>query len=471
MERTLLPLLLATALCPLPASAAPRSDPRQETVDRILAESLSRGRAHELLQELCIAAPKRLSCTAGNAQAVSWALATLEELGFENVRLEEVTGVPCWQRGRTATLAAEEPADARTLHLPVLALGGSVGTGVDGVAGPLVVVESFDELRALGESARGAIVLFNRPMDPSAVDPFEAYGRAVDQRSRGAVEAARAGAVAALVRSMTMRIDDHPHTGALRYAEGVERIPAAAVSTAGAERLAALVRSGVRPRLRLSLDCRLHPDGTSQNVVGELVGSEKPDEIVLVGAHLDSWDVGTGAHDDAAGCAQAIEALRLLRSLGLRPKRTLRTVLYANEENGLRGGIAYRERHLKALEKHVLAIESDRGGFTPRGFDTDAGPAALALLRPISALFEPIGATVLRAGGGGADISPLAKDGVVLMGYLPDAQRYFDYHHCARDTVDAVHPRELELGAAVIAAMAWSVAELPEPLPRNPKKP
>ena len=476
MRRTRLPCslaaILATVACPAPAAAAPRSDPRQETVERILSESLVRGRAHELLQDLCVTAPKRLSCTSGNALAVEWARKKMEDLGFENVRLEEVTGVPCWQRGGTASLAVLEPADSRALHLPVLALGGSVGTGVDGVAGELVVVESFDELRALGDKARGSVVLFNRAMDPGLLDPFEAYGGAVDQRSRGAVAAARAGAVAAIVRSMTTRIDDHPHTGALRYQDGVERVPAAAVSTAGAERLAALARSGARPRLKLVLDCRLHADGTAQNVVGELVGSSAPEEVVLVGAHLDAWDVGQGAHDDGAGCAQTLEALRLLRSLELRPKRTLRAVLYANEESGLRGGVGYRERHLDALGKHVLAIESDRGGFTPRGFETDAGPDALALLRPISALFEPIGATVLREGGhGGADISPLAKDGVVLMGYLPDPQRYFDYHHCARDTVDAVHPRELELGAGVIAAMAWCVADLAQPLPRNPKKP
>ena len=451
---------------PVAASAA---DPRQATVDRILAESLARGRAHAKLRALCAAAPERLSGSAGNAAAVEWAKAAMIADGLTEVRLEPVL-VPCWVRGEKAELAVVGPEDATATSLPILALGGSVATPADGVRGELVAVESFDELRALGSAVAGKIVLFARPMDPAEPDPFAAYGKAVDQRSRGAVEAARQGAVAAIVRSMTQALDDVPHTGALRYADGVAPIPAAAVSTAGAERLVALLRAGRRPVLRLVLDCETRPDVASHNVIGEIRGTSLPEEVVLVGAHLDAWDVGTGAHDDGAGCVQAIEALRIVKALGIAPRRTLRAVLFTNEENGLRGGRAYRAAHAAEAARHVFALESDRGGFAPRGFATDANPRALEVLRGVVALFARSGATALLPGEGGADIGPLAADGVVLAELLPDAQRYFDVHHSARDTLELVHPRELELGAGLIAALVWAVADLETALPRNAPK-
>jgi hypothetical protein len=231
------------------------------------------------------------------------------------------------------------------------------------------------------------------------------------------------------------------------------------VSTAGAERLAALLQKEKRVTVRLRLDCRENPDVESHNVVGEITGSAHPDEIVLVGAHLDNWDVGQGAHDDGAGCAEVLEAMRLVRALGLKPARTLRAVLFMNEENGLRGARAYRDAHQAELARHVLAIETDRGGFSPRGFETDAQGELLASLRPIAALLEPAGAGLLRSGGGGADVSALHGDGVPVMELLPDPQRYFDVHHCSRDTLDTVNPRELELGAAALAAMAFFAAD------------
>jgi Zn-dependent M28 family amino/carboxypeptidase len=254
----------------------------------------------------------------------------------------------------------------------------------------------------------------------------------------------------------------------MRYAEGVTKVPAAAISTAGADRLAALALSGRTVRIALALDCETREDVRSHNVVGEIKGSTFPDEIVLVGGHLDAWDVGQGAHDDGAGTVQTIEALRLVRSLGLRPKRTLRAVLFMNEENGLRGGRAYRDTHKAEVEKHVLAIESDRGGFAPRGFATNANPRAFEILRGITELLHAGSPATLVQGGGGADISPLEREGVIVMEYLPDAQRYFDFHHCERDVLDAVHPRELELGAAWMAVMIYLVADLDERLPRNP---
>ncbi len=434
-------------------------------VNAIFGEALRSGQAFSKLQALCTRAPKRLSGSPGAQDAVAWAQAAMLADGLENVHLESCT-VPVWKRGKLASLGVVEPADARETFLPILALGGSIGTPEHGLEGPLLVVTSFEELAQAGAAAKGAIVLFNRPMDPTLPDPFEAYGKAVDQRSRGAIEAAKAGALAAIVRSMTTRLDDYPHTGAMRYDQDAPRVPAAAVSTAGAERLAALAARAKGVRLHLELECGPAGEAPSSNVVGELRGREKPDEIVLVGGHLDAWDVGQGAVDDGSGCAQSIECVRLLKALGLRPRRTVRVVLFMNEENGLAGGQAYRDAHRAELAQHVLAIETDRGGFVPRGFGTNAVEAARAALEPLRVELARYGAGELRASGGGADISPLEREHVPVMELLPDPQRYFDFHHCVRDTLDAVHPRELELGAAALAAMCWFVAESPERLAR-----
>jgi hypothetical protein len=454
---------VAAPIVPIAAEAN-----HQAITDKILNEALAHGQSYAFLQTLCTLAPKRLSGSSGADDAVKWAENEMQRAGLENVHLEECR-VPHWVRGEIAELSIVEPSAEREMKLPILALGGSVATPPEGVRGELVLVKTFDELKKLGESVRGKIVFFDRAMDATLLDTFEAYGGAVDQRSRGALEAGKLGAVAAIVRSMTTRIDDFPHTGAMRYADGAPRIPAAAVCTTGAERLSALLRRGAKVELVLKLDCREMPDVVSHNVVGEVRGREKPDEIVLVGAHLDAWEAGQGAHDDGAGCVQCIEALRLVRALDLRPKRTLRAVLFMNEENGLRGALAYHDAHAAELEHHVLAIETDRGGFAPRGFETNASPAAMDLLRPIVATFAAAGGSLLKSGGGGADISPLERDGVTVMEYLPDCARYFDVHHCGRDTIDSVNPRELELGAALIAAMARETADLDTALPRNPK--
>ncbi len=435
-------------------------DPRAATVARIFEVGLRSGRAFALLEELCRVAPARLSGSDGAARAVEWGAERMRALGLENVRLEPCT-VPRWVRGDVESLAVVEPAAARGLALPIHALGGSVGTDPGGIEALLLRVTSFEELRARAAQARGRIVLFDRPMDPGEADPFAAYGGAVDQRVRGAIEAAAVGAVGALVRSMTLARDDVPHTGAMRYDDAVPAVPAAAVSTLGADRLAALLAGGTEVRVRLALSCRTLADVESANVVGEIVGRELPQEIVLIGGHLDAWDVSPGAHDDAAGCAQTLEAARLLLELGLRPRRTLRVVWFMNEENGLRGGRAYREAHLAELPRHVLALESDRGGFAPRGFATDAPPARFAELERHVRLLEPWGAGLLLQGSGGADISPMRQDGVVLAEYLPDAARYFDFHHAASDVPAAVSPREVQLGAAAIAAFAWCVADAP----------
>ncbi len=436
----------------------PDVDPRRAIVAHLFDEALAGNSAYSKLQELCQATPHRLSGSSDAENAVSWARDQMTHDGLDNVRLEPCT-VPHWERGRIAVLEVTEPASARGTYLPILALGGSIATPREGLEAELCTVQSFDQLAALGDSARGKIVFYDRAMDPRTLDPFEAYGAAVDQRARGAVEAARHGAAGAIVRSLTLRLDDLPHTGSMRYEDGVERVPAAAVSTAGAERLAALLHKEKRVAVRFRLDCRENPDVPSHNVVGEIRGQSRPDEIVLVGAHLDNWDVGQGAHDDGAGCAEVLEAMRLVRALGLKPARTLRAVLFMNEENGLRGAHAYRDAHKAELARHVLAIETDRGGFSPRGFETSAQGELLASLRSIAAMLEPAGAGFLRLGGGGADVSALREDGVPVMELLSDAQRYFDVHHCSRDTLDTVSPRELELGAAVLAAMAFCAAD------------
>ena len=442
-------------------------------VESLVREALARGQAYEMLASLCATAPHRLSGSPGAAAAVAWGQRAMAAAGLENVRLQPCL-VPTWVRGEVENLTVLEPPELAGRRLPILALGGSVATPPDGLEAELVEITSWDQLDALGpDGLAGKIAFFNRPMDPALLSYGAAYGGAVDQRGRGASESARHGGVAALVRSMTTRIDDFPHTGAMRYADDVPQVPAAAVSTRGAEQLAATLRAGQSVRVRLELDCRTLPDSPSANVVGEIVGRERPDEVVLVGGHLDCWDVGQGASDDGGGCCQAIEALRLMKALGLQPRRTVRAVLFMNEENGSRGARAYREAEAAAgaLGGHVLAIESDAGPFTPRAFTTDANDEALAVLQQIGALLRETGLQEVREGGGGADIDGLREHGVIVMGYSPDGQRYFDLHHSGRDTLDQVSPREIHLGAACIAAMAYVVADLEETLPRNVPEP
>src|SRR5262245_6624042 len=433
-------------------------------VPELLSVGLADPQAYALLSELCTRAPGRLSGSDAAARAIEWAHETMLRLGLENVRLEPCQ-VPRWERGDVQDLVVVEPPAHAGERLPILALGGSVATPAGGLQAEVIAVTSFEALHARAEEARGKLVLFARPMDPTRLEPFEAYGGAVNQRSSGASEAARVGALAALVRSMTLAQDDRPHTGAMNYAEGVERIPAAAVSTNACDRIRAWLDSGERVVLRLALDCRSLGDVPASNVVGEIVGRERPDEVVLIGGHLDSWDVGQGAHDDGAGCAHVLEAGRLLAGSPLgRPRRTVRCVLFMNEENGLHGALAYRDTHEDELDRHVLAIESDRGGGLPLGYASDA---ALGALETIAHLLG--GAPCAR--GGGADISPLAEFGVPLAGFYPNPQRYFDFHHSENDVLASVHPRELELGAISLASMAWLAADLEGGWPRNPPRP
>lgn len=455
-------LLTVTAiLCiNLPGLAQSPADHNRDyhrVAGQILAHALRHGQAFAMLEELTALGP-RLSGSPQAAAAVELTRQMMARLQFDNVRLQPVM-VPHWVRGPVEEAAILNSPTVGTVPLTVCALGGSIATPETGLVAEVIEVKTFDELRGLGRKAAGRIVFFNRPMDAALFDTFAGYGGAVNQRSSGAVEAARAGGVAALVRSMTTALDDVPHTGAMNYDDGVPRVPAAAVSTRGADYLSAVIARDKNVTLRLKLTCETLPEAPSANVIGELRGSEKPDEIILIGGHLDSWDKGTGAHDDAAGCVQSIEAVRLLKTLGLQPRRTIRVVMFMNEENGLRGGREYaREAEAKKI-KHVAAIESDRGGFAPRGFAVEADSAIVSRIAAWSPLFETFGAERIRRGGSGADISPLVQQGVPGLGLVPEPHRYFDYHHSDNDTIDKVNPRELELGAAALALMAYLLSE------------
>jgi hypothetical protein len=343
--------------------------------------------------------------------------------------------------------------------MKVRAIGNSIATPPDGLTARIVEVRSFEELEAIGDRARGRIVFFNGAMDPAVVDTFGAYGRAARQRSGGAVAAARAGAVGAIVRSLALEINDDPHTGTMSYDPAVPKIPAATISTAAAERLSALVRREPDLQFSFTTSCKTLDPVTSHNVMGELIGTEHPEEVIVVGGHLDSWDLSAGAHDDGSGCAQSIEALRLIREIGLTPKRTIRVVLYMDEENGGTGGRDYARSENRKAERHIAAIESDRGGFLPLGIGVSAKGAAFDRIKAWEPLFQRVGLQWIRPGGGGVDIAPLADGGTMLMGLVPDSQRYFEVHHSGIDTIDKVNARELELGAVAMALMVYLVAE------------
>ncbi len=454
---------LATTALPAPPDSS-TARPYEMVAMQLITDGLGSGQAYRMLSELTGSVGARLSGSPQADRAIEWARRTMTDLGFDKVWLEKVM-VPHWVRGPIEEAYAEGAPGRDRMPLSVAALGGSIGTPGGPVTASVVQVKSFEELRAMGSAARGKIIFFNRPMDPAKINPFEAYGGAVDQRGQGAIEAARAGGVAAIVRSMTLRRDDFPHTGGMRYNDSIARVPAAAISTLDADYLDSLLGAEKDVRVSLRLSCETLPDVEQANVIGEIRGTEKPDEVLVVGGHLDSWDKGTGAHDDGAGSVQAIEALRLIRAAGLHPKRTIRAVLFINEENGLRGGTDYAKRD-RGSERHILAMESDAGGFTPQGFgvSTDSAilakdPGIVSKLATWSYLFAPIGADDISAGGGGADISPLGRLGVPCVGLNVDAHRYFDYHHSDNDTFDKVNARELHLGASVMAILLYVIAQ------------
>jgi len=425
---------------------------------RIYDAALVNSPAHDQLRELVTKFPGRLAGSPNYDAAADWARALLEKQGADRTELQPVT-VPHWERGPLESVAMVSPSAASpepVEGLAALALGGSVPTPDGGLSAPVIELRSLDALKTT--DVRGKIVFFNRPMDPAIISPGKAYGEAGDQRTRGPAEAAKFGAIGVLTRSLTHALDDLPHTGNTTYLPDVPRIPAAALSTLAADRLSALLKQDPARQVAMTINSKWHPDTRDHNVIGEIRGASHPDRIILVGGHLDSWDISPGAHDDGAGCIQSIEVLRIFRAIGYRPRHTIRCVLFANEENGLRGATEYARYVGVKKEEHLLALETDSGGFRPAGFNlgNPAGDAHLKAARWKS-LFEPYGIHVFQHGRGGADVGPLLGYGYTVAGLLPDSQRYFDVHHTRGDSIDQVNPRELQLGAAAMAALIYLV--------------
>ena len=439
-------------------SATPPGVSYDSVAMKLLATGLRGCESFEMLKELTSQAPHRLSGSPGASQAVEITRQMMMQRGFDKVHLEAIR-VPHWVRGPVEEATITRSAAKQGTPLTICALGGSIATPVEGIEAEVVEVKSFEQLHALGQSAKGKIIFFNRPFDPTKINTFEAYGGAVDQRSKGAIEASKVGGVAALVRSMTHVIDDVPHTGVMSYVDTVKKIPAAALSTLDAEMLSELMSREKNVRVKMKLTCQTLPDEPSANVVGEITGSEKPGEVIVVGGHLDCWDKGQGAHDDGSGCVQAIEVLNLIKKLGLKPKRTIRAVMFMNEENGSRGGKAYPQAPERAGEKHIAAIESDRGGFAPRGVSVQADSTILAKVQRWRQFFEYLNADRIQSGGSGVDVAASVEHGAAGFGLDVENQRYFDYHHSDNDTIDKVNPRELELGAIVEALLCYLISE------------
>lgn len=415
--------------------------------------------AYKFDKELVSIAPRRLSGTRGFQLATDFVVNWMKERGFENVRLEQVV-VPRWERG-SIERASVLPAGQRgsEISLSVCALGGSIGTPPKGVVAGVIEIHSFEELAFKEPDALGKIVFFNVPMDPLKLNTRDAYRAVARYRTKGAIEAAKHGAVGVLVRSLTLAQDDVPHTGTVEYQDQVRRIPAAALGIKSADVLSKMLKENAKAKVKLVLNCQPLGDGESSNIIAEIRGSEKPNEVVLIGAHLDAWDVSTGAHDDGAGCAHVLEALDLIRRSGLKPKRTIRVVLFTNEENGARGADAYANDAARSNERHIAAIESDHGGFAPRGFNFETDSTTLQKFLQWRTILAELRAGEFAQGFSATDIQPLVKQGVPGIGIDPENHRYFDYHHSANDTIDKVHPRELEMGAIAIALLSYLIAE------------
>lgn len=429
-------------------------DPYREPATRLIQAATNDSFAWRRLAELTDTYGHRLSGSDNLEKAIAWAVDAMRRDGLENVRAEPVT-VPRWVRGRETA----EIVEPQKQTLAMLGLGGSVSTPPGGLEADVLVVGSFDELRSRAADVRGRIVLFNAP--------FTTYSDTVAYRTSGARAASQLGAAAALVRAVGPTGLRTPHTGSVQYGQGIVPIPAASLAAEDADRIARLLARGVRVRVRLTMDARSEPDVESANVVGELRGRERPEEIVLLGAHFDSWDVGTGASDDAVGCVVTWEAVRLLAKLGIRPRRTVRVVLWTNEENGLRGATAYAEKHAATARNHVFALESDSGVFEPARLGFSGSSAARSIVRDIGLLLTPLGLSDIGPGGGGADIGPIAQAAdAPTMAYQGDPTRYFVIHHTQADTVDRIASMDVSKAASAIAVLAYVIAEMPERLPR-----
>ena len=422
-------------------------------IKKIFDTALLNGKSYEWLRDLT-SIGGRLSGSPEAAKAVVWGEKVMKEVGLDSVWLQPAI-VPHWVRGDKEV--AYFVSNGKKVDMAVCALGGSIGTSNKGVTAEVIEVKSIEEAAALGEKARGKIIFYNRPFDNTLINTFSAYGGCVDQRANGAATVGKFGALAVIVRSMTNNIDDYPHTGTMRYGDipESEYIPAAAISTLAAENLSKALKEDSKLKVYLRQTCKNLPKEKSFNVIGEIRGSEHPEKVIVVGGHLDSWDLGDGAHDDGTGIVQSLEVLHIFKKNNIKPKNTIRVVFFMDEEQGGGGAKAYADAAKLTNENHLGGLESDAGGHTPRGFTIDANSGNTKLLQSWKKLLAPYGLHDIHKGGSGADISPLKADHTTLVGYRPDSQRYFDYHHAATDTFDKVNKRELELGSASMASMIY----------------
>ena len=424
---------------------------------KIYNYELTQSKTYSRLEYLCNEIGPRLTGSAGAEKAVTW---TMQQLNA--AKADSTFKVPCmvphWERG------AEEKAwviqNGKKVPLTICALGGSIATRENGLEAQVLEIFTFEDFKKLGrEKVKGKIVFINHPMEPTHVNTFHAYGECGSYRYWGAKEASAMGAAGVIVRSLTLALNDLPHTGVLAYNDSFPKIPACAISTLDAEKLSALIKMNPEIKAGFTQNCKSFEDVSSANVVAEIRGSEFPDEIILVGAHLDSWDLATGAHDNGTGVVQCMEMIDIFRNLGIKPKRTIRCVLFMSEENSGNGAKAYAARADSLNEKHIAAIESDRGGFTPRGFTFKGDTLSVDFVRQYKSQLEMYGLHEWIRGYAGTDINKLENQGTLLIGYSPDSQRYFDVHHNAADTFDKVNKRELELGAASMSALVYLLSE------------
>ncbi|MFN8652096.1 MAG: M28 family metallopeptidase [Gemmatimonadales bacterium] len=450
-KRLLVCLALAfSASAPLAAQSSAVAGYR-DVATRIIRAATSDSAAYDRLGRMVDTFGNRLSGSESLERTIDWVLAEMKKDGLANARTEPVK-VPHWVRGKESV----ELVSPRKVTLPMLGLGGSIATPKGGITAPVLVVASFAELEMRKAEAKGKIVLFDAP--------FTNYGETGLYRRIGAIAAAKAGAVALLIRSIGPYGIRSPHTGGMRYDSTVTRIPAAALAMEDAMMLHRMQDRGDKVVVKLEMEAKMLPDADSRNVMAEIVGSEHPEEVVVMGGHIDSWDVGQGAMDDGGGVVAAWEALKVIQRLGLKPRRTIRVVGWTNEENGTRGGVAYRDARGADVAKHILAIESDGGVFKPTGFDYGGPPQALAVLKEIGRLLAPLGADTVEEGGGEADIGPLMEKGVPGLGLRVQDDKYFWYHHTQGDTLDKLDPAELAQCVAAMAVMAYVAADLPEAL-------
>jgi carboxypeptidase Q len=428
-------------------------------IRRLADEILLNSRAYSNLHTLTKTIGGRLSGSPQYYRAEAWGQQALHDAGADKVYLQECL-VPHWIRGGSDSAAfttLENKSELKIRSLDILALGNSAGTGPNGITAPVVLIHSFEELQQHKADVKGKIVFYDYPFDNRLIETFKAYSDAVRYRVQGPSTAARYGAVAVLLRSMTGSVDNNPHTGAMIYNDSFPKIPAAAVGLLDAAKLAGALEKNTQLSVYMRTMAQMLPDTPAHNVIGEITGSVFPDQVILVGGHLDSWDPAEGAQDDGAGCVHAIEVLRALKAIGYKPRHTIRVVLFANEENGGRGGKKYAELAKAKKERQVFALESDAGGFTPRCFSFSLTENRLATIRPWIRLLQPYGVYEFTGRGGGADVTPLIEQGATVGELVPDSQRYFDYHHSRGDVLEIVNKRELELGAVNMAALVYLV--------------